>query len=56
MGRFKTSFDPKPIPIRKFDHIATTDDYEPGHPSGYGATRDDALRDLGEQFVDLLDD
>ena len=43
---FTTHYDPKPIPARQFDWCATTDDYEPGAPIGYGATEADAVREL----------
>lgn len=41
-----TRYDPPPIPIREFDWSAVTDDYEPGHPIGWGSTEKEAVRDL----------
>ena len=46
----RTSFWLKPIPFRLYDWEATTDNYEPGHPIGFGATEADAIRDLKEQL------
>jgi hypothetical protein len=36
----------KPIPMRNADWEATLDNYEPGHPIGFGATQEDAVEDL----------
>lgn len=44
-----TTYDPKPIPARRFDWSAITDNYEGGDPVGYGATEADAIADLYEQ-------
>ena len=44
--------DAKPIPVRDFDYCATTRSYEPGHPIGYGPTREAAVADLLEQLED----
>lgn len=52
-----TSYDPPPIPIRKFDWRATLDGYDPGEPDGegsyhggdpigYGATKEEAVAEL----------
>jgi hypothetical protein len=41
-----------PIPDRNFDWSAVTDDYEPGHPIGYGPTEQAAVTDLKEQLED----
>ena len=46
----RTEYWPKPIPMRQFDWSAVTDDYEPGHPIGFGATETEAIRDLTEQL------
>jgi hypothetical protein len=46
----RTDYDPKPIPVRQFDWSAVTDNYEPGHPVGYGATEAEAISDLSEQL------
>jgi hypothetical protein len=48
----RTTYDPKPIPVRKFDWSATARDYEPGDPIGYGATESEAVKDLREQIED----
>jgi hypothetical protein len=45
-----TSFWLKPIPLRIYDWEATTSNYEPGHPIGFGATEADAIADLLEQI------
>lgn len=47
-----THYDPKPIPPRGFDWSAVTDDYEGGHPVGYGATEEAAIADLKAQLDD----
>lgn len=39
-----------PIPIRAFDWCATFENYEPGCPIGYGATEQEAIDDLLEQW------
>ena len=44
-----TTFDAKPIPIRRFDWTATFEGYEPGDPIGYGETEEQAINDLKEQ-------
>ena len=49
MGRYITTFDPPPIPLRQFDWKATRDGYEPGDPIGYGKTEEQSLRELQEQ-------
>jgi hypothetical protein len=48
--KIRTSFEHPPIPIRDFDWSAVTDDYEPGHPIGRGATEAEAIADLKEQL------
>lgn len=45
-----TSYWAKPIPWRHYDWEATTDNYEAGHPIGFGATEADAIADLKEQL------
>lgn len=44
-----------PIPLRQFDWQATTDNYEPGCPIGFGPTEQEAVADLLEQIEDSLD-
>lgn len=49
--KIRTEFWAKPIPLRQFDWTAVSDDYEPGQPIGYGATEQEAIADLQEQFA-----
>ena len=46
-----------PIPNRRWDWSAVTDDYEPGQPIGWGLTEQEAIADLLDQiendYVDL---
>ena len=42
-----------PIPLRQFDWSAVTDNYEPGHPVGYGETKQAAIDDLLDQLEDI---
>jgi hypothetical protein len=48
----RTSNDRPPIPDRRYDWSAVTDDYEPGHPVGHGETEEAAIRDLIEKLED----
>ena len=48
--KIKTHCDPKPIPVRQFDWVATEDGYEPGRPLGFGETEQEAVDDLLEQL------
>ena len=50
-----TRWDPKPIPDRQFDWVATEDDYDMGRPVGYGRTEADAIRDLVDQLEERSD-
>jgi hypothetical protein len=50
--KIRTTHVLPPIPIRSHDWSAVTDDYEPGHPQGWGATELDAINDLIEQLDD----
>jgi hypothetical protein len=47
-----THYDPKPMPLRTCDWSATTDNYEPFDPVGFGATEAEAIADLKEQLED----
>ncbi|WP_156041740.1 hypothetical protein [Bradyrhizobium sp. URHD0069] len=47
-----TKYDPPSIPVRAFDWSAVTDDYEPGHPIGYGYTEAQAIEDLQQLLED----
>lgn len=51
----RTSFSPKPIPLRKFDWEAVDHDtLDEDSLVGHGATRDEAIADLKEQMEVLL--
>lgn len=41
-----------PIPDRRFDWLATYDNYEPGSPQGWGRTELEAISDL----IDITED
>lgn len=45
-----TDYWMKPIPMRQFDWSATTDNYEEGHPIGFGSTEQEAIANLKEQL------
>lgn len=47
-----TQFVCLPIPDRRFDWSAVTDNYEGGDPIGYGSTEAEAIADLNEQLAD----
>lgn len=52
----RTTYWPKPIPIRQFDWVAVDDetyDGTPSQPIGYGTTEHDAIRDLIAQLVEV---
>ncbi|HLK83131.1 MAG TPA: hypothetical protein VKT99_16780 [Xanthobacteraceae bacterium] len=46
MAKIITRYDPKPIPDRRFDWSAVTEDYDLGSPAGYGRTEQEAIDDL----------
>jgi hypothetical protein len=46
MDKIVTRYDPKPIPDRRFDWTAVTDNYDLGSPIGYGRTEAEAIADL----------
>ena len=49
----RTEYICPPIPTSNFDWSAVDDDtYEPGQPTGRGATEADAIADLQEQMED----
>ena len=59
--KIKTTYDPKPIPVRYYDWSATSDNYEASwegeedgwkgsHPIGYGATEEEAVADYKMQL------
>lgn len=50
MRKIITHYDPKPIPIRKFDWSAVTEDYDLDAPCGWGATEQEAIADLKMQL------
>jgi hypothetical protein len=45
-----TTFDPPPIPSRKYDWRATLEDYDFDGPIGFGGTEQEAIADLEEQL------
>lgn len=58
MTEIRTTFWAKPIPDRRFDWEAFTDNYDGApdagpQPYGYGATEEAAIADLKEQLADL---
>jgi hypothetical protein len=52
-GRIITRYEPKPIPISKFDWTAVLDDYDLGSPAGWGATEAEAINDLINQLGEV---
>lgn len=50
MTVIKTYYDPKPIPHRDCDWTATFGDWDLGQPIGYGATEQEAMRDLVDNY------
>ena len=50
LPKIVTYYDPKPVPFRTSDWSAVTDNYEPGHPIGWGASEQDAVMELLEQL------
>lgn len=42
-----------PIPDRRFDWSAVTDNYEPNMPIGYGRTEAEAIEDLKQLMEDV---
>jgi hypothetical protein len=51
-----TEFVRPPIPTRQFDYSATTDQYEPGDPVGFGETEAKARADLTDQLEGEMND
>lgn len=56
-AKIVTRYWAKPIPDRRFDHEAVTDDYDYAPdarpmPVGYGATEAEAIADLREQIAE----
>lgn len=51
-----TTYDPKPIPIRRFDWEASDSDGDENSPIGFGATKADALIDLTEKLLEQRQD
>lgn len=52
----QTYYDPPPIPMRDFDWAAvdiSTYGGEPSDPIGFGKTKEDAIRELVEQILEL---
>lgn len=46
MKKIETEYSPPPIPNRKFDWMATFEDYDQGAPIGFGETEAEAIADL----------
>lgn len=51
--KIRTEYWPKPIPTSKFDWSAVVDDWDIGHPVGYGATEAEAINDLVMQLEEV---
>jgi hypothetical protein len=52
-SRIIAKYDPPPIPDRRFDWYAVTDEYDgPGSPIGHGRTEEEAVADLRQQLDD----
>ena len=47
-SKILTEYDPKPIPLRRFDWVAAREDDEDGFHVGYGSTEAKAIADLLE--------
>ena len=47
-----TSFDAPPIPVRAWDWAAKRDGYDAGDLIGFGATEDEAIKDLLDKEED----
>jgi hypothetical protein len=52
MREIQTFFVYPPIPIRKFDWVASFTD-DDGEPCGFGSTEQEAIEDLINNFGDL---
>lgn len=50
----QTAYDRKPGPSDSFDWTAVTNEYEPGHPIGYGPTELMAIIDLLDQLDEVV--
>ena len=48
-----TRYWAKPIPDRSFDWSAVTEDYDLGHPIGYGRTEAEGINDLILQLEEM---
>ena len=51
--KLRSEYSPGPWPPTR-DWSAVTDDYEPGHPIGWGASEPEAIADLCEQIADQM--
>lgn len=51
--KIHTNFDYPPIPDRQFDWSAVTDNYDEGHPVGFGQTEEEAIADLMQLLAEL---
>lgn len=52
MEKIITSFDAPPIPVRGWDWAAKREGYDAGDLIGFGATEDEAIKDLLEKEED----
>lgn len=52
MEKIITTFDAPPIPVRGWDWAAKREDYDAGDLIGFGATEDEAIKDLLEKEED----
>lgn len=50
--KINITYEPKPIPTKRFDYCATLDGYEPGDPLAYGSTEQEATEKLLE-YIEL---
>ncbi len=50
---FVVTYDPKPIPDRRFDWTAVQPNWDVGMAIGYGKTRHEAIFDLLDQLLEV---
>lgn len=55
MSRILVDYDPKPIPVRRFDYVAARAGRDESHV-GYGATEAEAIADLLDQEAAAQDE
>lgn len=55
--QIRTFYAPPPIPMRQYDWTAyDADEYEPGHPVGYGRTEQEAIDDFHRRLAEWKED